>query len=348
MAKNIVILSDGTGNEPKAKGNTNVMRLFDMLEQNDEQLVWYDPGVGTRGSAKALTAIGRSTTKIAGLAFGYGLKENVSQAYTYLMDTYEEGDRIFLFGFSRGAYTARAIAGLLYQVGLLRKGQENLLPYALKLFWWNADRKSKENWKEADRFSKQFARPDFRRRNLRRVHYVGVWDTVKAAGFFRRTIVLPWTAQMPIAAALRHAVSIDERRRPFKANLLSRDPETRANEAFREVWFAGVHSDVGGTFDPDHRLADIALEWIVAGAIENDLIVNPRVFQEYVDQPATNAEGEIHDMGWKWWLTTVFHHRAIVPDDAAIHDSVRVRMERLDYQPPLPPDVTWEPWAHQP
>ena len=354
MSKNVIILSDGTGNEPKVAGYTNVLRLYDMLVQDERQLVWYDPGVGTQGSPKALTALGRSATKLAGLAFGYGLKDNVVDAYTYLMHNFEAGDRIFLFGFSRGAYTARAIAGLLYQVGLLRRGQENLIPYALKLFWWKEGKEvSDQTWREVERISKQFARPDFPRRKPRLAHYVGVWDTVKAAGVLRGRLVLPWTAEMPIARRLSHAVSIDERRRPYKPNLLSYDAPGRQSGDFKEVWFAGVHSDVGGTFEPDHRLADISLEWLVSEAIDNGLLVDEQVFAKYRDQPASNAEGEIHDMGWGWWITTIGFRRKIVPDGARIHESVKVRMERSGstgrpYRPKLPTDFSWEPWHYRP
>ncbi|WP_234439638.1 MULTISPECIES: T6SS phospholipase effector Tle1-like catalytic domain-containing protein [Streptomyces] len=124
MGKNIVVCLDGTGNQLKARGNTNVVKLYEMLDLHDPtaQIAYYDPGVGTFSAAGAWTTPGRKISKLLGLAFGSGLKANLAEAYTYLMHHYEPGDRIFLFGFSRGAYTARALAGLLKSVGLLRRG----------------------------------------------------------------------------------------------------------------------------------------------------------------------------------------------------------------------------------
>lgn len=349
MAKNLVLLFDGTGNQPNLHRETNVLRLFNMMERSERQVVWYDPGIGTEGSAKAVTALGRKLTKIAGLAFGYGLKHNVTLGYRFLMENYEPGDRIFLLGFSRGAYTARALAGFLYQLGLLRKGHHNLIPYAFKLFWWHHTKKVKdETWEEADHFSNQFAREDFKRRLDGQVHHVAVWDTVNATGILRGRLVLPWTVHMPMAASMSHAVSIDEKRRPFRPTLLASDAAGFAGGDFREVWFAGVHSDVGGTFMPDHQLADIALGWNVAEAIERGLIVDEEAFGAFRLQPASKADGEIHNMGWKWWVATLFFHRKI-PDDAVIHESVQVRMDNpaMRYTPRLPADFSWEAWKHR-
>lgn len=167
-------------------------------------------------------------------------------AYTFLMSHYRTGDRIFLFGFSRGAFTARAIAGLLYQIGLLRPGQENLIPYGLRLFWWHQGyTPDKNTYAEADEFSRKFSRPNFKRRRKEAVEYVGIWDTVKSTGFARGNLILLWTAQLPIARNVSHALSIDERRRPYKSLLLSYSPEAggvvKAKEEgwFKEVRFAG-------------------------------------------------------------------------------------------------------------
>ena len=109
MGKDIVICLDGTGNQLKATANTNVVRLYEMLELGDpsQQVAYYDPGVGTFGAQGAWTPWARRFTKLAGLAFGLGLRANLAEAYTYLMNQYAEGDRLFVFGFSRGAYTAR-------------------------------------------------------------------------------------------------------------------------------------------------------------------------------------------------------------------------------------------------
>ena len=145
MAKNIVICCDGTGNE-FGESKSNVVKLYKMLVHDDSQVAYYHPGVGTMGARSALTGITRWWTKVIGLAFGYGISENIADAYQFLMRTYQPGDTLYFLGFSRGAYTARALCGMLHIVGglnpvlgsdaqeqedRLRGGcrlQENLLP----------------------------------------------------------------------------------------------------------------------------------------------------------------------------------------------------------------------------
>ena len=131
MAKNIVLCLDGTGNQIKAKGNSNVVNLYEMLDLSDpdRQVAFYDPGVGTFGAQGAWTSLGRGLTKLLGLTFGFGIKVNLAEAYTYLMQVYEPGDRVFVFGFSRGAYTSRALVGMSHRGGLMRRGAENLVNY---------------------------------------------------------------------------------------------------------------------------------------------------------------------------------------------------------------------------
>lgn len=343
MARNLVLCFDGTGNEPRLGRSTNVYRLMSMLEHDDEQVAFYDAGVGTLGSPKSTTTLGSKLTRLAGLAFGYGLKDNVIDAYRFLAERYEPGDRIFLFGFSRGAYSARALAGMLYQLGLVRREHVNTIPYGLKHYWWHHDGKVKDQqWELADQFSGQFARADFGRRVDGSVHHVGLWDTVNATGVLRGRLVLPWTAKMPMAASMRHAVSLDEKRRPFDPQLLAPDAPGLQDGRFREVWFSGVHSDVGGTFAPDHRLADIALAWIAQGAIEAGLRLRPDAIGALMSQADELADGEIHDMGWKWWLVSVGHHRTVRPDTERIHESVLLRHAGPTRS--LPVAHTVEPW----
>jgi uncharacterized protein (DUF2235 family) len=105
MSRNLVVCLDGTRNEPET-GPTNVTRLYDIAVKDDRQLVYYDPGVGTMGARSATTRAGRWLTRAGGLVLGHGVRENVEEAYVFLMRAYRPGDRIFVFGFSRGAYTA--------------------------------------------------------------------------------------------------------------------------------------------------------------------------------------------------------------------------------------------------
>jgi uncharacterized protein (DUF2235 family) len=132
MAKNIVICCDGTGNQ-FGEQNSNVAKLNKTLVCNSSQIAYYHPGIGTMGGRNALTPLAKWWTRVIGLAFGYGISENIEDAYQFLMNEYEENDHLYVFGFSRGAYTARALCGMLHVVGLLTTGNDALIPYAIRL-----------------------------------------------------------------------------------------------------------------------------------------------------------------------------------------------------------------------
>ena len=142
MSKNIVLLFDGTSNEISAD-RTNILRLFGCLRRSDEQIVYYDPGVGTFGAEENWSGLARDAYEIWGLATGWGLDHNVKEAYRFLVEHYDSGpvdadgrhsdrDRIYIFGFSRGAYSARVLAGFIHAFGLMSKYHLNLLDYAYR------------------------------------------------------------------------------------------------------------------------------------------------------------------------------------------------------------------------
>jgi uncharacterized protein (DUF2235 family) len=194
VSRAIVLCLDGTANEPEA-GVTNVARMFDVAAKDDWQLAFYHPGVGTMGAHGALTATGRAVSRAAGLVAGFGIKENIEQVYKFLMRNYKPDDRIFVFGFSRGAYTARALTGMLRTVGLLRPEAENLVPYAVKLYTHagkvvrtskptiggegvagSLDPQQKKFWALRDDFARCFGNPLFPSRfdHRKQVHFLGV------------------------------------------------------------------------------------------------------------------------------------------------------------------------------
>jgi uncharacterized protein (DUF2235 family) len=332
--KRIVICFDGTANQIGAGNLTNVAKLFEMIEKNDpaSQLSYYDPGVGTLAPAAAHSALHRTAALLFERAFGEGLKDNVAQSYRYLMQHWRPGDAIYIFGFSRGAYTARALAGMLLRPGLMRPGSENLLPYAVEKYAVNRDF-TKDEYEHWDEFARAFCwrtddEPLFatvRQNNPGQVWhyavpvtYLGLWDTVKAAGFLRiGTLRWPYTRSLPNVARIRHAVSIDERRRPYREYLVERHPL-----GLEERWFAGVHADVGGTFMPDHRLATIALKWIVDGVV-GDLAIDAAGYRQQCAVTEDFATAPIHDNGKLWYL--VGWRRRPIPADALVHPSVLVR-----------------------
>jgi uncharacterized protein (DUF2235 family) len=126
MPKNLVLCCDGTNNQ-FAGDHTNVIRTYKVARRHPGQLTYYDPGVGTMPKPWRATKWGKFLSMLGGLAYGEGFFDNISDACCFLMANYELGDKIFLFGFSRGAYTARAVAAMLHSTGLLYPATENLL-----------------------------------------------------------------------------------------------------------------------------------------------------------------------------------------------------------------------------
>lgn len=350
MARNIVVCCDGTGNE-FGEQNSNVIKLYKTLVCNDAQIAYYHPGVGTMGSRNALTPIGKWWTRVIGLAFGYGISENVADVYQFLMSNFRSGDNVYVFGFSRGAYTARALCGMLHIVGLLTEGNEALIPYAIRMI------KRKEiDFKVAADFKKTFSREC-------KPHFVGVWDTVSSVGWVYNAVHFPFTraANNPDLHIVRHAVSIDERRAFFRQNLFGEphDPQ----QDIREVWFAGVHSDVGGSYpESESQLSQIALRWMLCEAELAGLLVDPDRKADilggaapYVapDPDTKNQHESLH--GW-WWIAEVwpkvvhvqttqgtwhksirvnFARRRWIAPDALVHESVEQRLANasLHYRP---------------
>lgn len=317
--KNIVVCFDGTGADIRAKGNTNVVQLFRRLEYDRErQLTYYDPGVGTFSSAGAWTPVAQKLSRAFGNAFGAGLRTNLEEAYTYLINHWEPGDQIFVFGFSRGAYCARAFTGMLHLIGVMRPGSDNLVRYAVSNYARQDPKWEEDDWHRARQFASVMSRYVDGRPSVP-VTYLGLWDTVKAPGILRRSTEWPFTRALPNVLAGRHAVSIDEKRRPFREYLV--DP---SQSAIDEVWFAGVHSDIGGGFLDEPRLGDIALKWITDGARAAGILL--REDRPFAPLTIDNATGTIHPMGWRWALLTT--RRRPVPADARIHASVQQRIAK--------------------
>ena len=315
------------------------MRLFEMLELGDrsKQIAYYDPGVGTFSSFAAWVPALKRVAKVLGLATGIGMRENLAEAYTFILQHWQPEDRLYVFGFSRGAYTARALAGLLYRVGVMRPGSENLVEYAINAYARNERRWEDDDWDQIDRFARAFSVRSGRSLSVP-IEFLGIWDTVKAAGVLRRDLKWPYTRQLPNVRRIRHAVSLDERRRPFREYLVEAGS---AGTEVSEVWFAGVHADVGGTFLDDWRLADVALKWMADGAIAAGLGVRSDSYRKTCTLTESHALGKIHRPGFLWYAL-VLRPRA-VPAAARVHASVRDRIAADGrYGRRLPPDIVWE------
>jgi uncharacterized protein (DUF2235 family) len=267
MTKRLVVLCDGTWNRADAPAVTNVCKLRDAVDESEvaavRQHVHYEPGVGTR-----------RWERIRGGAFGVGLSRNVQECYAWLIDHYEPGDELFFFGFSRGAFTARSLAGLVRNSGILRREHRDMVKDAYALY---RSRKPEDAPSEhaAEAFRRRHSHPDAE------ITFIGVWDTVGALGIpidhFRPPLLSRrWTFHDTTLSRFvlnaYHAISIDERRRPFVPTLWvkkvapnGQPEEPPDHQTVSQVWFAGVHSDVGGGY-PDPALSEIPLLWIAGRA----------------------------------------------------------------------------------
>ena len=309
MPKNIIVCCDGTGNE-YGQHNTNVVKLYETLVRDAEQVAFYDPGVGTFSILGR--ALGRRVGIVLGKAFGAGVQRNIEDAYRYLMDRYEPGDKMFLFGFSRGAFTVRSLAGMLNRCGLLQKGSVNLVPYASRIYNDRARHGVAAGFKETYCHE---CHP----------HFIGVWDTVGSMGWFWRRKFFDATLHEDVKYAYQ-AVAIDEQRRKFPPSLWH---EPNGQGRMEQVWFAGVHSDVGGSY-AEAGLSDIALKWMLEKAQAKGLRLKPN----WDDKLAPDPLGQIHDSRtglWRLWRPM----RRAIPKDALVHESVRDRIkhEKVGYKP---------------
>jgi len=265
--KRIVICCDGTWNRADQKFATNVVKLRNALKltssQGVKQMPYYLDGVGTKSWVD----------KLPGGVFGSGLWENVQKAYQHLVEYYEPDDEIYLFGFSRGAYTARSVVGMVRKCGILKRDQIGHIESAYE-FYRNRDVKPTD--KEAVDFRLKNAlalpagEPGFE--NVPPVKFIGVWDTVGSLGIplgtlgriFNRKHRFHDVSLSRTVENAYHALAIDEGRRPFAPTLWERNPDAQ-NQVMSQVWFAGVHTNIGGG-NADARQSDRALLWIMSKA----------------------------------------------------------------------------------
>jgi len=288
MAKNIVILLDGTSNEISCD-RTNILRLYGVLVKDDQQLVYYDPGVGTLGAEGSWSRFRRKTHEVWGLATGWGLDQNVKEAYRFLVENYNNGkaagedgerDRLYIFGFSRGAYSARVLAGFIHAVGLIEPRNLNLLDYAYRAYKTIGEGHDTGDMKTA----KDFAEVRLYERVLNPdrppIRMLGLFDTVASViESGRRGLRLKshaFTARNTSVETVAHAVALDERRTMFSPQLWPANQEYWGNpfnrgaarpQEVREVWFAGCHGDVGGGHpEAGSGLCKVPLVWMIERA----------------------------------------------------------------------------------
>jgi uncharacterized protein (DUF2235 family) len=392
MPKNIVICCDGTGNEI-GSNISNVLKLYQILDKTGDQRIYYTPGVGTIGLQSAWQRWKQQVQGVFGLATGYGLDNDVLGAYRFLCETYQAGDRVWLFGFSRGAYAVRMLAAFIHVIGIVAPDQLNLASYALTAYKKSsadaqrADAKSGTPAADETKYSPALeAAWEFSRiagGNEIRVEFIGVWDTVASVIVPRDDILwldlqtLRYTRTNSSVKTFRQAMSIDERRRMFRLNRWTDpqkyrpDPFVAASEIpqdIRQVWFAGVHGDVGGGYpEAQSGLSKFPLLWMIQQTRAKGLLIDQAlVEQQVLGKPgphskqhdvAPNATAQLHDsmnaaweiLEWlpkrsKWqewpdrpsfmgWYLPRSEPR-VIPEGAFVHRSVVERMEKVpEYRP---------------
>ncbi|WP_108818571.1 DUF2235 domain-containing protein [Pseudovibrio sp. Alg231-02] len=331
MSKNIVVLSDGTGQEGGVTADSNIYRLFKMAEnRTKDQIIFYDRGLGTSGSG------GLVSRKLGSLT-GFGIQKNILECYRFIFDNFEAGDKIYLFGFSRGAATVRSLSGFLHLFGILPKSRPELIQHAYEIY------KIKDN-KKRETQAKEFRQ---KHHNMWcTVEFLGVWDTVPALGAPIKALsyllnVVPWFRHnfhdFTLSASVNnayHAVAIDDERKAFHPRLWK--GQARQDQKMRQVWFSGMHSDVGGGYD-DSTLARVSLDWMHHYATQCGFLTYDGVAFEK-KEVQSNPLGQMHNSRRKWWerLFYIRKERSLPKDirDIELHSSVIKRHKELkNYNP---------------
>jgi uncharacterized protein (DUF2235 family) len=327
VGKRIVVCADGTWNRPEKDLAqdipTNVLRLARAVKPvgNDQvdQQVFYDWGVGSYYD------------QVVGGATGKGLNKNIMDDYRYIVQNFTPGDELFLFGFSRGAYTVRSLCGLINNCGILKRPDARLIQAAFDLY-------KKPSKAYAPDGEKSIAFRKAHSHASREVKFVGVWDTVGALGIPISFLGLLDDKDEFYDTKIgrnvrfaRHALAIDELRRDFEPTVWF----PRENLDLRQVWFAGAHSDIGGSYKPDDDgslLSDIALDWMMREARGAGLTLETHLRQSLHPNPLAT----LHQSRRHYYRIKKKFYRGIDhgKSEILIHRSVKQRWDQdPDYRP---------------
>ena len=320
MSKRIVFCADGTWDG--TSNNTNVYKLFNSLLITADQVPYYDTGVGSNGTP---------IEQLVGGAFGLGLFQKIKDGYTKIAQVYEAGDEVFLFGFSRGAYTARSLAGMIAICGLPTKNFDgNLIDTAFQAY------------RNKDQRAALLATLGAYGMFDAKLTMVGVWDTVGSLGI---PSVIGGVAPLlygfldtslhPDVLNAYQALAIDERRIEFPPTLWTGGPSP--GQTMEQIWFCGCHSDVGGGVsagadDEGTTLSDITLGWMMQHAAALGAEIDPATLAKYtIPLQSKYALDEIHP---SWTPLYGFPKGRTIAPDSSFSNSVAVRCQNdTSYRP---------------
>jgi len=368
MPRKLVVCMDGTWNKPGqkeggVKTETNVLKLSEALAKVPDQIAGYFRGVGTDRAQK-----------VTGGAFGWGLFDQIKDGYRFLREQFQPGDQIYIFGFSRGAYSARSLAGMVLRCGVIKRDVKPEFPdlgadllttqqdgnlrmdVVDRVFALYKRAYDEKHRPEVERFKQQYCHDTG-------VRFIGVWDTVGALGI--PDGVVPFlnkfdkaldeklyafldTDLSPRVEAAYHAVAIDEHRKPFLPTLWTdqKNAAPRVNvtgSSVEQTWFVGAHSNVGGGY-ADTGLSDIALKWMIDRAAKNGLQFDPAALAAIRPAPIAKRRDsldEFIDIGknrfFAWidkQLTRFITANRPIGDGAWVHDSVNGRLAAVTVSEP--------------
>ena len=329
MPKNIVIFSDGTGQEGGIGANTNIYKLFNMIEDRTlKQISFYDRGLGT------------GWRKLSGNICGAGISKNILECYTFIFDNYEAGDQIYLFGFSRGAATVRSLSSFIHYFGIMPKSRPELIEKAYKIY------KSKG---ESNRKVKAKKFISTHHTMWTRIKFLGCYDTVAALGLPIKPLSV-LINKIPMFRYAFHnfklsetvenayqALAIDDERETFHPILW--DTDVLPYQTIKQVWFCGMHTDVGGGYD-EQALSDIPLVWLQDRAVNHGLLIYP------VNSVSIHGDvnGYMHNSRGKGW-TKLYHRKQRFwdsnrTDKPIVHKSVLLRNKSVNNKD----DSPYKPW----
>lgn len=336
--RRLIICADGTWNRPDettdgVKTPTNIAKLRGAILPVDSkgisQVVFYQPGVGTRGVSD----------KVLGGVFGVGLDENIRDCYRFLIDNYAPGDELYFFGFSRGAYTVRSLAGLIRNCGLLKAAFADQDDTAFKLYRSRGDVQH-PNSDRARAFRTKYSYDPVS------IKCIGAWDTVGALGLPVDLIGLKnpmkycfhdVTLSSRVENAF-HAIAIDERRKPFAPALWEQPVDDK--NWLEQAWFSGVHSNIGGGY-PDASLSDITFRWMVDRVSDRCQLEFDRAFVDANTHPLPTGKLYPMSLGYKiiGRIERQIDQQAIlnrargVSTREYVHESARRRVDATASQP---------------
>ena len=361
MPKNIILCADGTGNKGGYTPDSNVYKMYNAIEIHDasvSQYTFYDNGVGTSTNKywRAITG-----------AVGIGIKHNIIDLYSFLALHYKKGDQVYLFGFSRGAATIRGFCGFIKTVGLVNAeglSDEQLKAYAQDAF--DAYESHKKDEEKAVKF-----RTHRYSHGIIDIHFVGVWDTVSALGFPKRTDRMGITLNVlslvfkgleklsniiwphlfydfELSENIKHAyqaLAIDDERTAFWPRVWDEVKSKRSADNVEQVWFSGMHSNVGGGYERQ-GMANVALHWMMLRAKKHGMVFKPGIEDEVYQD--SNIHGRLYNSRDGLAIYYRYHPRQIkklcenkLLNNIKLHSSTLERLKKrtANYTPVVLPAI---------